>query len=177
MSNIASALKEEITRLARKEVKVQMEDYKKSSATRRKDVAVLKREVVKLERQVAVLEKKVLGATSKKTVAEVAGSTARFTPKGLRSQRKRLGLSATDYAKLAGVSSLSIYNWEKGTITPRKTQIANLGALRGIGKKEAYARLGVISKVKPGPKLGSKRTGTAATDKVVVDKEKTEKKK
>ncbi len=80
---------------------------------------------------------------------EVSKSAVRFTAKGLRSQRKRLGLSAAEYAKLVGVTSQAIYQWERETAHPRKKQIAILAALRGIGKKEALARLQKLAKHKP----------------------------
>lgn len=140
MPNIATALREEIARLARKELRAQTERMKKASAQYRRDIATLKRQAAKLERQVSLLEGQVF---KKAPVAPAGNITAhvRFTAKGLRSQRKRLGLSANDYAKLAGVSPPSIYNWERETARPRKQQIATLAALRGLSKKEAQARL------------------------------------
>jgi len=65
----------------------------------------------------------------------------RFTAKGLRSQRKRLGLSAADYGKLVGVTGQSIYSWEREVSKPRKQQVARIAALRHMGKKEVQARL------------------------------------
>jgi DNA-binding transcriptional regulator YiaG len=100
----------------------------------------LKRQVVKLERQVSLLERQVIKRAPVSPVSESAVHV-RFTAKGLRSQRKRLGLSAAEYAQLAGVTSQAIYQWERETAHPRKEQIAILAALRGIGKKEAQARL------------------------------------
>ncbi len=65
----------------------------------------------------------------------------RFTAKGLRSQRSRLGLSAADYGKLVGVTGQSIYSWERETSRPRKQQVARIASIRHLGKKEAHARL------------------------------------
>ena len=59
----------------------------------------------------------------------------------MKSQRERLGFSAADYAKLVGVSELTIYNWEQGKTRPRKEQLAALVAVRGIGKREALVKL------------------------------------
>jgi hypothetical protein len=42
---------------------------------------------------------------------------------------------------LVGVSPQSIYNWEREASHPRPEQIGKLAALRGIGKREAAARL------------------------------------
>jgi len=44
-------------------------------------------------------------------------------------------------AKLLGVSTLSVYNWEGGKATPRRERLAAIVALRWIGKREAQARL------------------------------------
>jgi DNA-binding transcriptional regulator YiaG len=141
MPNIATLLKDEIARLSRKEVRRQIETVRKASAQYRRSIASLKRQAVKLERQIARLESSVFDKPRAAAPAAAAGKQVRFVAKGLRSQRERLGLSAADYAKLAGVSSQSIYNWEQGTARPRPSQIATLVALRGINKREALARL------------------------------------
>lgn len=65
----------------------------------------------------------------------------RFSAKGLAINRQRLGLSADDYALLAGVSGQSIYHWEQGKSLPRPKSLAGLAALRTLGKREAVARL------------------------------------
>ena len=65
----------------------------------------------------------------------------RFSPNGLVSQRKRLGLSALECGLLVGASGQSIYNWEDGKARPRAKHLQALAALRGMGKKDAAARL------------------------------------
>ena len=154
MPNIAAVLKDEIGRLARKELRGQTEGLKKASAQYRRDIAALKRQVAELQQQVSLLEGLAL---KKPPVSPVSGSATRvrFTSAGLRSQRKRLGLSAADYAQLVGVSAQSIYNWEREITRPRKEQIAVLAALRGMGKKEARARLRQLAKQGPGAKKPS----------------------
>jgi transcriptional regulator with XRE-family HTH domain len=62
----------------------------------------------------------------------------------VKAQRERTGLSAADYAKLVGVSALTIYNWEQGKTRPRQEQLAALVAIRGIGKREALAKLELL---------------------------------
>lgn len=155
MPNIAVVLKEEIARLARKEVKFQTDGIRKASAQRRRDVAALKREVSKLQRQVALLQGQLQNQPAA-APAEDAGSVPRFTAKGLISQRKRLGLSAAEYGLLVEVTPQSIYNWERGKARPRKEQIARLAALRGIGKKEMKVLLDAAAKpakAKPAKKV------------------------
>ena len=63
----------------------------------------------------------------------------------MKSQRQRTGLSAADYAKLVGVSSLTIYNWEHNKSRPRKEQFASLIALRGLGKRDAQTKLALLA--------------------------------
>ena len=58
MSNIGTVLKEEISRLARKEVRSQVDPTKKTTTTHRHEIAALKRQVASLERQVTLLLRK-----------------------------------------------------------------------------------------------------------------------
>jgi len=140
MPNIATVFKEEILRLARKEIRRQTNVFRKASAQYRKDIAEMKRRVSDLQRKVVPLEKQVCKDVSSQTIEADAGRV-RFTAKGLRSQRQRLGLSAANYGKLIGVTGQTIYSWEQETSGPRKQQFAPIAALRHIGKREAQARL------------------------------------
>ena len=137
MANLATVLREEIRRLARKEARTLNEKAHRASANYRRDIASMKRHLATLERKVALLEKK---TWSHDRVAKVEVENVRFSAKGLSSQRKRLGISAAEYATLVGVSAQTLYNWERGRTRPRREQIAVLAALRGITKKEADAR-------------------------------------
>jgi DNA-binding transcriptional regulator YiaG len=127
MPNIATVLKEETLRLARKEVRGQTNTLKKASAQYRRDIAEMKRRVSDLQRKVVPLEKQVIKNAPAQTT-ETDADHVRFTAKGLRSQRKRLGLSAANYGKLIGVTGQTIYSWEQETSRPRKSQLARMGA-------------------------------------------------
>ena len=82
------------------------------------------------------------GRPAKKAQAEPEeGRKLRFSAKGLKTHREKLGLSAAEYGQLAEVSSQSIYNWEAGKTVPRQAQVQALAGLRGIGKREAAKRL------------------------------------
>ena len=140
MANIAGVLREEILRLARKEIRRQTSAARKASAQYRKDIAVLKRRVSDLHRRLTPLQKQVL-RNAPPQAEQGDADHVRFTAKGLRSQRSRLGLSAADYGKLVGVTGQSIYSWERGTSRPRKQQVARIASIRHMGKKEALARL------------------------------------
>ena len=136
MSNIATALKAEITRLARKEVRSETAALKKASTQYRSDIAGLKRRVAALEKQ--------SGKAAKISVAPLSSDSEtriRYSAKSFSAQRQRLGLSAADMGVLLGVSAQTIYSWEAGKSRPRQQQMAAIGAVRGMGKREAGAKL------------------------------------
>jgi transcriptional regulator with XRE-family HTH domain len=173
MPNIMAALKQEITRLARKEARSQTQVLKKMSAQYRRDIAALKRQVAKLQGQTVVMERAVLKPLP--TPPAAVADKVRFSAKGLASQRKRLDLSAADYAKLVGVSGLSIYKWESGKVRPRQSQVAALAAVRGMSKKEVLARLAQgaakpTKKASPTKPAAAKKTRRAKTKAVKAKK-------
>ena len=144
LANLGSVLKEEIVRLARKEVRNETLGLKKASTQHRSDIAALKRRVASLERQVSALTKQAAANTAPPSSPDVVGRV-RFTAKGFRAQRQRLGLSARGMGLLLGVSPQTIYNWEAENSRPRREQMTAIAALRGVGKREASARLIALS--------------------------------
>ena len=175
MANLASALKEEIGRLARKEIRQQTAGTAKTVTRCEREIAALKRQIDGLQRKLSAQStqgapgtaasrktggKK--GAAAKqaaKTAPDSGPKRARFSAKGLKAHRERLGLSADNYGKLVGASGLSIYNWEQEKARPRESSIAALAAIRGIGKREAARRLGGPAE----PKAKAKVKATAKT--------------
>lgn len=142
MTNIATVLKDEITRLAKRQLRSETEGFKKASARYRADIAAMKRRIEALEKLVAQLQK--AASRSRPTAAaESAGEGVkhRFSPARLHAQRARLGLSAADMGRLIGVSQKSIYDWEAGSSRPRDRQLALIASVRKMGKREAQARL------------------------------------
>lgn len=143
MPNIASVLKEEVLRLARKEVRNETEGLKKASAQYRSDIAGLKRRLAALEKQLSHIEKKGTSKGAPKE-ADEATTRTRFSAKGLATQRQRLGLSAGDMGALLGVSAQTVYNWEAGKSRPRRQQMSGITALRAMGKRQANAQLATL---------------------------------
>ena len=141
MTNIASLLKTEISRLARKEVRAETASLKKSVSMYRADIAALKRRAQAMELELRRLSKAHAQAVPVEVVQAQPSQKLRFTAKGLASQRRRLGLSASDVGLLVGASGQSIYNWEEGKARPRAKHLPAIAALRTMGKKEASARL------------------------------------
>lgn len=140
MPNIASILKVEIVRLARKELRTETEGLKKAAAQSRSDLSALKRKVASLEKQVARLERKAPGRVASPASGDGATRT-RFSAKGLASKRHKLGLSAAEMGALLNVSAQTIYNWEAEKSKPRQAQLAAIAAVRSLGKRQVKARL------------------------------------
>lgn len=146
MPNIASVLKDEIARVARKETRADIQALKKSVAHYRSEIASLKRRLQQLEQAV-----KRQGRSRPASVqaadagGEPEGPRVRFSARSLASQRKRLGLSAPALARLLGVSALSVYKWESGNTRPRPRQIEAIAGLRKIGRREAARRLEALA--------------------------------
>lgn len=139
MPNIASVLKSEITRIARKEIRAEVESLKKAVGTYRTEIAALKRRAQSLEQELRRLQKSVPKLVL--TSMDESGKTLRFSAKGLASQRQRLGLSADACGLLLGASGQSVYNWEAGKARPRASHLAAIAALRRLSKTQAAEML------------------------------------
>lgn len=143
MTNLASALKSEVARLARKELRAETEALKKSVATQRSEIAALKRRTLELEKSLKALTRLAnkAGRAAEPAPDEGDAGQFRFRASGMASNRKRLGLNAEEFGLLVGASGQSVYLWESGKTKPRPQSLAAIAALRGIGKREVIARL------------------------------------
>jgi DNA-binding transcriptional regulator YiaG len=157
MTSLAIALKDEIRRLARKEAKQQTGSMAQAVARYRREIAQLKRQTHEFEKKLTFLESQERKRLAAPEPLQELDDGARFSARSVQAQRRRTGLSAADYARLVGVSSLTIYNWEQGKSRPRKEQLAALVALRGIGKREAQAKLELLKNAKAPSKVGRAR--------------------
>ena len=106
MANLATVLKLEITRIARRELRAESESLKKAAAHYRSEIAALKRKVAELERQVGQIGKSMAKATPDGAKLDGNGSgeiKIRYSARSMAAQRKRLGLSAENMGTLFGV--------------------------------------------------------------------------
>lgn len=154
MPNFAGALKGEIQRLARKEVRANVGPLKKLVAGLRRRVAQQRRLIADLERDLR------RGVKSTRAAVESAAgdekSQIRFSPVWVKRHRKKLKMSRRVYAKLIGVSAQSIFGWETGRTRPRRGALESWRRIRGMGVREVKALQGA-----DGPD-GRKRRGRAA---------------
>jgi len=144
MSNIAKALKAEISRISRKEAKSTTAPIAKSNIDLKKTVTDLKKRLAALEN-----ENKRLLAGVKRVKAEAPktrpgeSKKVRITSTTIRSLRNRLGLSQADFGKLAGVTTHAVYLWEnkEGPLNLREKTKAALLSIKGMGSREAKGKL------------------------------------
>lgn len=136
MPNIAVILKEEIARVARREVRAEMEKLKNASSQYRAQIAELKRQVTALQKE--VMRRSIAGGQAKPTAPEIDVNRTRWSPAKLKRHRERLDLSAEKFGKLFDVSGQTIYNWEGGT-RPGKEHMLMVAKLRTLSKRQAHA--------------------------------------
>ena len=111
MVNIASVLKTEIARVARKEVRTEIESLKKANSQYRSAMAQLRRELADVQKQLKQQGRAVAKQThAARTAVAAAGSAdgvpqgpaRRFSASRLAAHRAKLGLSAATYGALVG---------------------------------------------------------------------------
>jgi len=141
-TNLAAALKSEIARVARKEIRAEIASIRRAATSHRTDIAELKRQNQALKREVAEL-RKLVGRAAPPAPQEANPTDSvryRFTSERFAAHRAKLGLSAADFGLLLGASPISVYKWEAGT-HPRARFMAAIAAVSKMGKREAAARL------------------------------------
>jgi DNA-binding transcriptional regulator YiaG len=160
MANVAKVLKEEIARISRKQTKTTISQIGKSHTSLKRIVADLKKRVVSLEKENKrlVAEAKKQKAVPAQVPPEEAGK-ARFSAKGIRNLRSKLRLTQADFAKLVGTTTHSVYLWEKkeGALRLRDRTREALLSIRGLGAKEARAKLDEAGKASKKGRKGAPR--------------------
>ena len=141
MTNIASVLKSEISRIARKEVRAEIDSLKKASAQYRSAIAQLRREVSALNRKLKQADR--AAQSSSHVAAHPKSDTPRrFSASRLAAHRAKMGLSASAYGKLVGMSGATIYLWEQGKSRPGVEQLLRLAAVRSLSRRAALEQIG-----------------------------------
>jgi DNA-binding transcriptional regulator YiaG len=113
---------------------------KKRLAEQKRRISAIEKENKELSKKLAALNQYHRAETGSAAEAEHVAIYAR----GIKSLRRRLGLSQKKLAKLVGMNEISIGHWEKksGKITIRKPEVIRmLTELKGMKKREVAARL------------------------------------
>ncbi|MBT2748268.1 MULTISPECIES: helix-turn-helix transcriptional regulator [unclassified Lysobacter] len=156
MPNIATVLKDEITRLARKEMRQQVDPLRAQVLAQRKAISALKNEVEKLQRDVVKLSKGTSKNTPAKAGSSESGKQSRYSGALLRKLRERLGLSRDAFAPLLGASSQTLYNWEQTETRPRQEFLDKIALIRGLSKAQVQDLLAQAQATVPAAKAKKK---------------------
>lgn len=132
MAVMEAKLKNDMTRIARKEARLLIAPLLKRIATQRKEIADLKSTRVKATSAARVAGRKPR-APSKVSIED---ARSWFTAAALVELRSHLDLSAAEMARLINSSPWSIYQWESGK-NPNPEFLVKLASLRKISKRRA----------------------------------------
>ena len=136
MSKMGSVIKSEIVRLAKGELR-------KISIPLKRDVRLLKGTVSQLRKNVLALQRFAARQEKQRPEHEVPLAASpeevkksRFSPRLLRSLRKKLGITQKELAILAGVSVGAAHLWETGKFRPKDNKMGVVVALRKFKRRE-----------------------------------------
>ena len=146
MSQLMSVMKDEISRIARKEIRAATAGLKKDQTTFRKAVADLRRQIKEHRSAIRQLLRVATKQDKMATMAPEAAERSKgwVTAKGIRARRKKLKLSQAQFGKLVGVSGYTVLKWEHGSgpLKFRSRTRRALLAIRGLGIRDARLQLG-----------------------------------
>lgn len=138
MPNIAQLLKDEISRLARKEVRAasaplqqQIRELKKTNRQQREAIDLLLRRVDQLQALTSSPTDKILKAPAIEDDRQI-----RLSGNSIKKHRKRLGLSQGELGQLLNVSTNTVVRWEQDKSKPREAYRAGIVQLRTMGVRE-----------------------------------------
>ena len=140
MPNVAQVLKEEISRLARKEIRASCDPLRKQVQSLRRTVRTQQETIDKLERSLSKMVEMTATEAGTSLYAPTEEkeqrSRARVTPSSIRRHRLRLGLSQAQLGGLLNVSTNTIVRWEQGSSKPRVQHRTALLRLRDLGVRD-----------------------------------------
>ncbi len=162
MGKLESAIKSEIQRLAKQEIRSTFFPLRREVRSMRLKLSGLSRGILSVNRLAKELHLEEAKPRLEATPEEVKAS--RLTPDRIRGLRRKLGISMRELGVLTGSSLSSILSWEKGKFKPRGEKKAALVALRKLKKRDVR-------------KLLAEKTETKVNGKAKRPKVKTRRKK
>jgi DNA-binding transcriptional regulator YiaG len=154
MGKLEGIIKDEIIRLAKRELRMKFVPLRRDVRLLKITASQLRKSVLSLQRVVSQQEKQ-MGTKPVPEVTPEDMKKARFSPRLIKSLRKHLGVSQREMAKLAGVTVGAVFLWEKGIFEPRDDKKKVLVGLRKLGRQSARKLL-AEKKEEPTPKKSLK---------------------
>jgi DNA-binding transcriptional regulator YiaG len=140
MNTFSNAFRAEVVRMARKEIKPELQGMRKAITSHRSEIAALKREVKALTSQVKVADTPKV-RTGAEPGAPKKPRPIQFNAQALVDKRAALSITQKEMALLLNASSLSVYKWESGKVHPQAAQLERIAAVLKLGKRKALELL------------------------------------
>jgi DNA-binding XRE family transcriptional regulator/uncharacterized coiled-coil protein SlyX len=144
MNTFSNAFRAEVIRMARKELKPELQSMRKVITSHRSEIAALKREVKALASQLKSVQRVPKAAAPKASVSGYQPKQAGggdFNAQAFADKRAELGITQKQMAQLVGASWLSVYKWESGKVHPRAAQLGRISEVLKMSKRKALALL------------------------------------
>ncbi|MDP6525386.1 MAG: hypothetical protein QGI24_08945 [Kiritimatiellia bacterium] len=143
MANVAKVLQDEMRRMARKEIRIEMKRVHAENVSMRKAIRGLKAQLTELEQGMKVSGSPVIRGLSEIRSLGSGPVSGRFSSESIRRLRKRLAISQRELALLVGVSSQAVYLWEckGGKLRLRNDTRRALAKIKEMGKREIRKEL------------------------------------
>ncbi len=147
MNTFSNAFRAEVVRMARKELKPELQGMRKAATRHRSEIAALKREVKSLASQLKTAQRQVKLADTVQVAAKEPSPVPskkpsfEFRAEVLSQMRATLRITQAELASLLGASKASVYKWESGRVHPRAAQLARIEEVLKMGPRKALAAL------------------------------------
>ena len=159
MGKLEATIKSEIERLAKRELRKVSVPLKRDVRSLKITVSQFRKAILPLQRFTTAQQKELAKREVKLELSPEEIKKSRFSPRLVRTLRKKLKISQRELAILVGVSMTAIQNWEAGKVTPRTEKKARLGALRKLGRTEIKKLLVQKASETPKGRKSRKRRG------------------
>ncbi len=136
MGKLETMIKSEIERLSTKEIRRFSVPLKRDIRSLKMMVSQLHKAVLPLERFTARKQNELARQPVKLDALPEEVKKSRFSPRLVKTLRKKLGLSQRKLGILMGVSLGAVQMWEAGKFAPKREKKAAFVALRKLGRTE-----------------------------------------
>ncbi len=162
MGKVESIIKSEIVRLAKREVKKMTLPLKGEIKSLKGIVSQLRKSLLSIQR---ISPPEFKGKEIPTEVSPEEVKSARFSPRLIRSLRKRLGITQRELALLTGVTVGAIHQWESGKFKPAMKKREIMVTLRKMGRREVRKLIEAKKSQKMDKKTGQSKPPKRMTKK------------
>ena len=136
MGKVEGIIKSEIVRLARREVRKISVPLSRDVRSLKSVVSQLRKTVSSFERIAARQENEMAKGKMPLEVTPEEMKIARFSPRLIRSLRRRLSITQKQLAVLAGVTVGAVHQWESGKFRPKDDKKRLFIGLRKLRRRD-----------------------------------------